>query len=53
VSSFGEQYAAWQMNGYDPSEPDSCGNCGSSDIWWDPADGWCCAGCHATDADEP
>jgi ribosomal protein S27AE len=52
MSSMGEQYAAFQMNGYDPDEPDRCGNCGSERIWWDPADGWCCGSCHATDADE-
>jgi hypothetical protein len=29
-----------------------CAACGSSDVTYDPADGWCCHSCHATDADE-
>jgi hypothetical protein len=34
-------------------EPEQrCHSCGSADIWWDSADGWCCGGCKRTDADE-
>lgn len=29
-----------------------CQACGSENVWWDPADGWCCGGCGRTDADE-
>lgn len=29
-----------------------CHNCGSDNTQWDPAQGWCCASCGASDADE-
>lgn len=30
----------------------ACAVCGSENIYYDHADGWCCLACHRTDADE-
>ena len=32
--------------------PTHCAQCGSDRIGWDPADGYTCANCGATDADD-
>jgi ribosomal protein L37AE/L43A len=33
-------------------DPAACAQCGSTAISWDPADGWSCSNCGASDNDE-
>jgi hypothetical protein len=40
------------MTPNDSEDVTRCAACGSSDIFWDPTDGWCCNACKRTDADE-
>jgi hypothetical protein len=44
---------ASKLDGTSQWQPgDPCGVCGSTNTWWDPADGGSCGACGATDADE-